>query len=161
MDVDVGSLVAQSVVVPLVITAVTLIIVGVVVRRVLSGAGMTKKSRQQMAERAQQLQATGAKARARVLSIQPTGMIINELNIQVDMSFQLEPLDGQPSFPASKQMTINQVMMPRVGDVLPSWYDRQDPTTFAVAIPGAITPEQIPLYREFGIPHPLDQQPPA
>lgn len=157
MELDLGNLIAQSVVVPLVITAVTLVVVAVVVRRVLGGAGMTKKSQQQMAERAQLLQATGAKARARVLAIQPTGMIINELNIQVDMSFQLEPLDGQPSFPAHKQMTLNQVVMPRIGDVLPSWYDRNDPTVFAVAVPGAITPEQIPLYREFGIPHPLDK----
>ena len=155
---DTGDLIATAAV-PLITTAVILFVVFFVVRRVLGNAGMTKKSQQEMAARAEHLQATGAKARARILAIQPTGTIINELNIQVNVSFQLEPLDGQPSFPAQKQMTLNQVMMPRVGDVVPSWYDRADPTNFAVGIVGAITPEQIPLFREFGIPHPLDQPP--
>lgn len=159
MDLDLGSLMTGAVVAPLLVTLVTLLVVAVVVRRVLSGAGMTKKAQQDMAARAEVLQTTGVKARARVLGIQPTGMVINELNLQVDMSFQLEPLDGQPSFPAAKRMTLNQVVLPRVGDVLPAWYDRADPSNFAVAIVGSLSPDQIPLFREFGIPHPLDQPP--
>jgi hypothetical protein len=46
--------------------------------------------------------------------------------------------------------------MPRIGDVWPAWYDAADRSTFMVAMATQATPDAIGLYREFGIPHPLD-----
>ena len=45
---------------------------------------------------AQNLVATGQKARAMILKVQPTGMIVNEINIQCLVDFQLTPLSGAP-----------------------------------------------------------------
>jgi Protein of unknown function (DUF3592)/Short C-terminal domain len=114
--------------------------------------GMSKEKQAQ----AQQLVATGSKARARILQIRPTGMIVNEINIQCMVTFQLEPIHGGAPFPGEKKMMINQTQMPRVGDVWPAWYDAADPTQFAVGMPDGASPDQIPIFREFGIPHPLD-----
>jgi hypothetical protein len=52
-------------------------------------------------------------------------------------------------------------MMPRVGDVWPAWIDPADPGVFAVAMPNGSSPEQVALFREFGIPHPLDGAAPS
>jgi len=109
---------------------------------------------------AQQLVATGDKARATILAIQPTGTIVNHLNIGCDLRFRLDPLSGAPSFEAPKSMFINQTQMPRIGDVWPAWYDRNDPGQFAVGMPQLGDPSTIPVFREFGIPHPFDQAQP-
>lgn len=134
-----------SVLVPLVITFLVL-------RSVRSAFGMSKEKQAE----AQELVATGQKARAKILRVTPTGMVVNELNIQCMVDFQLEPLSGGAPFMAQKKMMINQTQMPRVGDVWPSWYDPADPTRFAVGMPDGASQEQIPIFREFGIPHPLD-----
>jgi len=105
---------------------------------------------------AQNLVATGSKARAKIVRVQPTGMIVNEINIQCLVDFQLEPLHGGAPFAGQKKMLINQTQMPRVGDVWPCWYNAADPTQFAVGMPDGASQEQIPVFREFGIPHPLD-----
>ncbi len=120
------------------------------------GFGLAGGADEDKAALAQQLYATGRKARAMITNVQSTGLIINHLNVQCDVSFQLTPLDGSPPFTGQKRMTINQTEMPRVGDVWPAWIDRSDPSVFAVGKPDGASPEQIPLFREFGIPHPLD-----
>ncbi len=106
------------------------------------------------AAQAEALQATGRKARARIVSIQPTGMILNRINLQCNVGFMLEPLDGGPAWEAQKTIMISQVNMPRIGDMWPSWVDRNDATVFAVGAPQAITPELVAIYSEFGIPMP-------
>jgi len=136
-----------AVVVPLVITFVVL-------KNVRSAFGMSPEKQAQ----AQNLVATGQKARAMILKVQPTGMIVNEINIQCLVDFQLTPLSGGAPFPGQKKMMINQTAMPRVGDVWPCWYDAVDPTQFAVGMPDGLSQEQVAVFREFGIPHPLDQQ---
>ena len=138
-------IIVLSVVVPLVITFYIL-------RKVRGAFGMSPEKQAQ----AQNLVATGAKARAKILRVSPTGMIINEINIQCNVEFQMEPLEGGAPFMAQKTMMINQTQMPRVGDVWPAWYDRVDPTTFAVGMPDGASADQLPIFREFGIPHPLD-----
>lgn len=105
---------------------------------------------------AQRLVETGEKARATILGVTPTGTIINNLNIGCDVMFRLDPLSGAPSFQAPKSMFINQTQMPRVGDVWPAWYDPSDPGQFAVGQPQLGDPSTIPIFREFGIPHPFD-----
>lgn len=136
-----------AVVVPLVITFVVL-------KNVRSAFGMSPEKQAQ----AQNLVATGQKARAMILKVQPTGMIVNEINIQCLVDFQLTPLSGGAPFQGQKKMMINQTAMPRVGDVWPCWYDAVDPTLFAVGMPDGLSQEQVAVFREFGIPHPLDQQ---
>lgn len=116
--------------------------------------GPSKKNQQQAAD----LVATGRKARAKIVRIDPTGMVVNNINIQCLVTFLLEPLDGTPTFEGRKKMLINQTQMPRVGDVWPSWISPADPTLFAVGMPDGASAEQIPVFREFGIPHPLDQE---
>ncbi len=114
--------------------------------------GNTKGNR----ARAQELMSTGSKARAMILRVDPTGVIVNHINLQCIVQFQMEPLDGSPPFQAQQKTMINQTAMPRVGDVWPAWYDPSDLTSFTVGMPDGASPDQIPLFREFGIKHPLD-----
>ncbi|MCB1004142.1 MAG: hypothetical protein KDB35_08145 [Acidimicrobiales bacterium] len=102
-----------------------------------------------------QLMATGAKARATVLAVTPTGMIVNNINIGCRVDFSLQPLDGTAPFGASKEMFLMQTNMPRMGDTWPAWYDRANPAVFAVGQPGPPTPDQLAIFAEFGIKHPL------
>jgi hypothetical protein len=145
MDTSIIIIIVLSVAIPLLITFFVL-------RSVRGAFGMSPEKRAQ----AENLVATGSKARAKVLRVTPTGMIVNNINLQCVVDFQLEPLAGAPPFMAQKKMMINQTQMPRVGDVWPSWYDAADPTQFVVGMPDGASPEQIPIFREFGIPHPLD-----
>ena len=138
-------IIVLSVLLPIVITVVVL-------KRVRSAFGVSPEKQAQ----AQNLVATGSKARAKILRIEPTGMIVNHINIQCLVDFQMEPIRGGAPFNGQKKMMINQTQMPRVGDVWPCWYDAADPTQFAVGMPDGASPDQIPVFREFGIPHPLD-----
>jgi len=136
----------------LVFTALILIVVFGSLKK--SGAfGMSKKKQAQ----AMQLMQTGMKARAWIMGIQPTGMVVNMINIQCDVYFRLEPIHGGQPIDVSKRMLLAQTSMPRVGDVWPSWYDAADPTQFAVGQPQGFTPEQVAIFREFGIPTPFDR----
>lgn len=147
---NVTTIMILSIAVPILITVIILF----ALRGTLFGP--SKKQRQQAAD----LVATGRKARAKIVRIDPTGMVVNNINIQCWVTFLLEPLDGTPQFEGRKKMLINQTQMPRVGDVWPSWISPTDPSLFAVGQPDGASPEQIPVFREFGIPHPLDQQHP-
>ena len=131
------------------------VLIAIVVVVMLRRGGMFGMSRAKQ-EQAKQLFQTGQKARARIVRIDPTGMVVNNINIQCNVTFQMEPLTGAAPFTGVKKMLINQTQMPRVGDVWPSWYDGADPSTFAVGMPDGASSEQIPIFREFGIPHPLD-----
>jgi hypothetical protein len=107
-------------------------------------------------DQAAMLMANGRRARAQILAVRPTGVIINQITLGVELTFRLTPLDGGAVVEGAKNATISQVMMPRVGDVWPAWIDPADPAVFAVAMPNGSSPEQVALFREFGIPHPLD-----
>jgi len=139
------TMILVAIVVPVLITIGALLFV-----RNATGGGKKKQ------EQAMNLAASGKKARAKILRIDPTGMVINNINIQCWVTFLLEPLDGGAAFQAQKKIVIPQTNMPRVGDMWPAWYDASDPNTFAVGMPDGASPEQIPIFREFGIPHPLD-----
>src|SRR5215212_1170763 len=132
-----------SVLVPILITFLVL-------KNVRSAFGMSPEKQAQ----AQNLVATGSKARAMILKVEPTGMVVNMINIQCLVDFQLTPLAGGAPFNGQKKMMINQTQMPRVGDVWPSWYNPANPSEFAVGMPDGASQEQIPVFREFGIPHP-------
>ncbi len=144
--------VTTTLIITFAVIAVVLVVTLVVLRS--SGAfGISKAKRDQ----AQQLIQTGRKARATVMAVQPTGMVVNNINIQCIVSFRLQPLDGTPPFDQQKKVLLSQTATPRIGDTWPSWYDPTDPTQFAVGQPTAITPDQVALFREFGIAHPFDR----
>jgi Short C-terminal domain len=81
-----------------------------------------KSKRKQAAE----LFESGQKGAGTVVSVQDTGMTVND-NPRVKMVFRVEPLDGSPAFDATKTTTVSRVEIPRQGDRYPVWYDAQDP----------------------------------
>lgn len=119
------------------------------------GKNLTTPSKADL-ETIERLTTSGSKARATLTAITPTGLTVNNFNVQVDVSFWLEPLDGTEEFEGSKKMFFLETQFPRQGDVWPAWFDAADHATFAVAVPHKLDPEQIEMYREFGIEHPLD-----
>jgi hypothetical protein len=146
-----SSIIILSVALPIVI--VVIVLLGL---KKAGAFGPSKAKR----ELANQLVATGEKARATIMAVQPTGMVVNEINIQCRITFQIQPLRGGQPFMGEKKSLISQVAMPRIGDVWPCWFNPTDPTEFAVGQPTAITPEQIQLFHEFGIRHPMDNMAP-
>lgn len=88
----------------------------------------------------------------------PTGTVVNEIHVRTVVRFGIGPLDGSARFDGEKKMLLDQTNQPRIGDVWPCWSDQQDRTTFAVGQPtGGDARENIAVYREFGIPQPLDR----
>lgn len=87
------------------------------------------KSKQKKAE---ELFATGAKGVGTVVSVQDTGMTIND-NPRVKMIFRVEPLDGGPAVDLEKTTTVSRVEIPRQGDRYPVWFDPQDSGKWAFA----------------------------
>lgn len=140
---------------PLLLSLAITIVIIVGVLFALRRSGMFRMSAAKR-EQAQQVIQYGQKARARLLRIDPTGMVVNNINIQCNLTFQLEPLSGAEPFQGSKRILIPQTQMPRVGDVWPAWYLAADPSTFVVGMPDGAATDQIPVFRAFGIPHPLD-----
>ncbi|MCU1501269.1 MAG: hypothetical protein JWM12_623 [Ilumatobacteraceae bacterium] len=140
----------------LILTLVGVALVLVITFVSLRKAGAFGMSRAKEVQ-AVQLMQTGRKARAMIMGVQPTGMVVNNINIQCIVTFRLEPLDGSTPFDAQKKMLVSQTAMPRIGETWPSWFDPSDQFQFAVGQPTAITPDQVGLFREFGIPHPLDR----
>ena len=83
-------------------------------------------------KQAENLVQTGSKGVGTVISVQDTGMTVND-NPRVKMVFRVEPLDGSPAFDAEKTKTVSRVEIPRQGDRYPVWYDQADPSTWAFA----------------------------
>jgi putative oligomerization/nucleic acid binding protein/uncharacterized protein DUF3592 len=78
-------------------------------------------------KKAETLFATGSKGAGTVISVQDTGMTVND-NPRVKMVFRIEPVDGLPAFDAQKTTTVSRVQIPRQGDRYPVWYDPENPT---------------------------------
>ena len=84
-------------------------------------------------KQAAELFESGQKGAGTVISVQDTGMTVND-NPRVKMVFRVEPLDGSPAFDAQKTRTVSRIEIPRQGDRYPVWYDASDPTgTWAFA----------------------------
>jgi Short C-terminal domain len=84
-------------------------------------------------KQAAELFESGAKGAGTVISVQDTGMTVND-NPRIKMVFRVEPLDGSPAFDAQKTSTVSRVEIPRQGDRYPVWYDVTDPSkTWAYA----------------------------
>ena len=84
-------------------------------------------------KQAAELFESGQKGAGTVISVQDTGMTVND-NPRVKMVFRVEPVDGSPPFDAQKTTTVSRVEIPRQGDRYPIWYDAGDPAgTWAYA----------------------------
>jgi hypothetical protein len=84
-------------------------------------------------KQAAELFESGQKGAGTVISVQDTGMTVND-NPRVKMVFRVEPLDGSPAFDAKKTRTVSRIEIPRQGDRYPVWFDADDPTgTWAYA----------------------------
>jgi Short C-terminal domain len=90
--------------------------------------------RKKKEEQALNLVQNGARGIGTVLTVQDTGMSIND-NPRVKMTFRVEPIDGSPPFEAQKTKVVSRVEIPRTGDRYPVWYDAADPgETWAFAM---------------------------
>ena len=90
--------------------------------------------RKKKEEQALNLVQNGARGIGTVLTVQDTGMSVND-NPRVRMTFRVEPLDGTPPFEAQKTKVVSRVEIPRSGDRYPVWFDPSDPTeTWAFAM---------------------------
>ena len=86
------------------VVLVTVLTIGIVlfVRSNLEGAvGATRMQLRQLVD-------TGGKARAKVLRLDPTGQVVNNITLQCVVQFQMQPLDGSPPF------SVNAVPSPAV-----------------------------------------------
>lgn len=83
-------------------------------------------------KKAQALFESGSKGVGVLLSVQDTGVTMND-NPRVKMVFRVEPIDGSAPFEANKTTTVSRVQIPRPGDRYPVWYDPTDHDSFAFA----------------------------
>ena len=89
--------------------------------------------------RKQQIVENGYPAVAHILDIQDTGVLINN-NPRVRMRVRIEPLNGIGApYEATKTTTVSRFNLPRVGDSLPVFVDRDDPQRF---IFGSTSPQR-------------------
>lgn len=102
---------------------------------------------------AQELVATGSRAVAVVQGVRQTGLVINHLP-QVEVTYQIRPLDGTPAFSNSKKQVVSYgEIAPRPGLAWPAWYDPTDHSRVAVGAPTGAAIDQATQARlaEFGI----------
>jgi hypothetical protein len=76
-------------------------------------------------KRKQRLEEAGVNAPAQVMSVNDTGMTINN-NPRIALVLQVNPMDGSPPFQVSKKVTVSRVSIPRPGDGLAIRYDPSD-----------------------------------
>lgn len=84
-------------------------------------------------KQAEELQTSGSKAVGTVVTVQDTGMTINN-NPRVNMTFRIEPVDGGSEFDAQKTATVPRLQIPRQGERYPVWYDPQDPSKWMFSV---------------------------
>lgn len=78
----------------------------------------------------------GVDAQAQILSVQDTGMTIND-NPRVKLTMAVSPSDGSAAFEVSTKVTVSRVAIPRAGDMFAVRYDPDDHENFAIT--GAAT----------------------
>ena len=86
---------------------------------------------------AQHLLATGVNATGRITAVRDTGVTINN-NPRVALEIQVDTAQGPMTL--EKTVTVSRVSIPREGDQVQVWYDRADPTTFALGLPTGPVP---------------------
>lgn len=90
--------------------------------------------RKRKAATAQRLLATGVNAKGRIVAVRDTGVTIN-MNPRIALEVEV-PGVGR----LEKTVTVSRLAIPREGDEVQVWYDRENPQTFALGIPTGATP---------------------
>lgn len=80
-------------------------------------------------KRKQRLEEAGVNAPAQVVSVNDTGMTINN-NPRIALRLEVVPTDGSPPFQVNKKVTVSRVAIPRPGDALAVRYDPSDHDNF-------------------------------
>jgi hypothetical protein len=106
------------------------IFTGVALLMALAGGLLGRSVRTRVAQ-AEALVRDGARAVGTVTDVHDTGVTVND-NPRVHLRLDIRPEDGAPAFTGEKAVTVSRVKVPRVGDRFPVWYDRADPTRFAL-----------------------------
>lgn len=83
------------------------------------------------------LLAEGTQTTARVLTVHDTGVTINN-NPRVALELEARTHTGMTKL--EKTVTVSRLAIPRPGDDVRIWYDRDHPQTFAVALPAERSP---------------------
>ena len=86
---------------------------------------------------AQRLLATGVHTTGRITAVRETGVTINN-NPRVGLELEVETAQGPMTL--EKTVTVSRLAIPRQGDEVQVWYDRDDPKTFAIGLPTGQTP---------------------
>jgi hypothetical protein len=89
--------------------------------------------------KAQNLMATGARARGVITSVGDTGVTVN-MNPRIMITARIEPEDRSPAFDAQQTLTVSRIAIPRAGDQIAVWYDRNDPSQWAWQPAAAVAP---------------------
>lgn len=111
-----------SIILPLLIGGIVVVVVGAVF------GGMFLNSM-----KSRQLITNGEPARAVILKVWETGMVMNETNPQVGLLLEVQPAN-RPAFQAETKMFISMIQVPQFqpGAVLGVKYDPKDPRKVAV-----------------------------
>lgn len=84
------------------------------------------------AQKDAQLFATGARAPATVTAVQPTGMVVNNVNQQVRLALSIQP-PGEAAFTHEQTLLVPFSAIPRVGDTIQVAFDPADRSRVALA----------------------------
>ncbi len=80
-------------------------------------------------KRKRRLEEAGVQAPAQVLSVQDTGVTVNN-NPRVKLTLSVTPQDGSAAFQVSTKQTVSRVAIPRAGDGFMIKYDPDDHENF-------------------------------
>ena len=81
---------------------------------------------------AQRLLAEGMQTTGVITAVRDTGVTINN-NPRIALELDVKTANGPMKL--SKTVTVSRVAIPRQGDTVQVWYDRNDPNTFAIGLP--------------------------
>ena len=81
---------------------------------------------------AQRLMLHGDHAMGEILAVRDTGVTINN-NPRVHLQIEVRPSTGEP-FRAEKTITVSRLAIPRPGDQVQVWWDREDRSKFAIGL---------------------------
>lgn len=86
---------------------------------------------------ARRLLAEGVHTTGRVVAVRDTGVTINN-NPRIAMGVEVRTPDGVKRL--EKTSTVSRLTIPREGDEVQVWYDREDPESFALGLPAERPP---------------------
>src|SRR5438067_3774702 len=82
-------------------------------------------------KRKRRLEEAGVTAPAQIVSVQDTGVTVNN-NPRVKLTLAVSPTDGSGPFQVSMKHLVSRVAVPRAGDVFTVRYDPEDHDNFAI-----------------------------